>query len=426
MDAGIRRLRYFYSVVILSMLSAQKLKVKILKDRYNSIIFKKSRGREVYLVGGYIRDILRGKISKDKDFIVSDDIKVFVKEVKKVIGGTLVEFQKGETTRLVLKDGVTLDFTRPMGTLYEDLSKRDFTINAIAWSPENGIIDPYNGLKDIQERIIRALGKENFLADPLRMLRAYRFAAELNGSIEDKTRRSIKTLCNNINKVSPERITFELFNLLNSENPGKYLNIALNDRLLSSILPINKRLLGPNLKAIYRFTRKLKDHPKEVKVLLEEIFSQNITYKGLLFLELLLRRNGMLETDSIPLLRISRNIVKRIILAHNGMKEFKRGKLFNFFMKSKEAAIDIIILKDRMDILKEYIRFKSIWKRGIISSLEVARIGKIKAGPMLGRIIVEMKKAEFDRKIKSKKDAHDLLFIKRDSMKSQFRQNDKP
>jgi tRNA nucleotidyltransferase/poly(A) polymerase len=103
---------------------------------------------------------------------VSDDIKVFVKEVKKVIGGTLVEFQKGETTRLVLKDGVTLDFTRPMGTLYEDLSKRDFTINAIAWSPENGIIDPYNGLKDIQERIIRALGKENFLADPLRMLRA--------------------------------------------------------------------------------------------------------------------------------------------------------------------------------------------------------------------------------------------------------------
>jgi tRNA nucleotidyltransferase/poly(A) polymerase len=426
MDAGIRRLRYFYSVVILSMLSAQKLKVKILKDRYNSIIFKKSRGREVYLVGGYIRDILRGKISKDKDFIVSDDIKVFVKEVKKVIGGTLVEFQKGETTRLVLKDGVTLDFTRPMGTLYEDLSKRDFTINAIAWSPENGIIDPYNGLKDIQERIIRALGKENFLADPLRMLRAYRFAAELNGSIEDKTRRSIKTLCNNINKVSPERITFELFNLLNSENPGKYLNIALNDRLLSSILPINKRLLGPNLKAIYRFTRKLKDHPKEVKVLLEEIFSQNITYKGLLLLELLLRRNGMLETDSIPLLRISRNIIKRIILAHNGMKEFKRGKLFNFFMKSKEAAIDIIILRDRMDILKEYIRFKSIWKRGVISSLEVARIGKIKAGPTLGRIIVEMKKAEFDRKIKSKKDAHDLLFIKRDSMKSQFRQNDKP
>jgi tRNA nucleotidyltransferase/poly(A) polymerase len=392
------------------MLSAKKLKEKILKDRYNSIIFKKSRGREVYLVGGYIRDILRGKISKDRDFIVRDDIKGFVKEVKKVTGGTVVEFQKGETTRLVSKGGVTLDFSRPMGTLDEDLSKRDFTINAIAWSPETGIIDPYKGLKDIKERMIRALGKENLVADPLRMLRAYRFAAELNGSIEDKTRRSIKTLYNNINKVSPERITFELFNLLNSKTPGKYLNMAFNDRLLSSILPINKRLLALNLKAIYRFTRKLNDHSKEVKVLLEEIFSQNITYKGLLFLELLLRRNGLFETDSIPLIRISRNIIKRIILAHNGMKEFKRGKLFNFFMKSKEAAIDIIILKDRMDLLKEYIRFKNIWKRGIISSLEVARIGKIKKGPELGRVIIETKKAEFNREITTKEDARRLIY----------------
>jgi tRNA nucleotidyltransferase/poly(A) polymerase len=407
------------------MLSGKRLKEKILKDRYNSIIFKKSRGRKVYLVGGYVRDILIGKISKDKDFIVSDDIKGFVKEIKKVIGGTLVEFQKGETTRLVLKDGVTIDFSRPIGTLYEDLSKRDFTINAIAWSPETGIIDPYKGLKDIQERIIRALGKENLVADPLRMLRAYRFAAELNGSIEDKTRRSIKTLYNNINKVSPERITFELFNLLNSENPGKYLNMAFNDRLLSSILPINKRSLGPNLKAIYRFSRKLKEHPKEVKVLLEEIFSQNITYKGLLFLELLLRRNGMYEPDRTPLIRISRNISKRIVLAHKGLKEFKGGKLFDLFIKSKGAAMDIIILKDKIDVLKEYIRFKNIWKRGIVSSLEVARIGKIKAGPILGRIIVEIKRAEFDRKIKNKKEAHDYIFIKRDALKSRFCQNDK-
>src|SRR4030042_765429 len=153
------------------MLSGKKLKEKILKDRYNSIIFKKSRGRGVYLVGGYIRDILRGKISKE----------------------------------------------------------RDFTINAIAWSPDSGIIDPYKGIEDIKRRRISSLSEKNFKADPLRMLRAYRFAAELNGSIEDKTRRSIKTLYNKIKKVSPERITFELFNLLNSENPTRYLNMALND-----------------------------------------------------------------------------------------------------------------------------------------------------------------------------------------------------
>ena len=391
------------------MLSAQKLKEKILKDRYNSIIFKKSRGRGVYLVGGYVRDILRGEISKDRDFIVADDIKSFTHEIRKFIGGTLIEFKKGETTRLVLKDGVTLDFSRPMGTLEEDLSKRDFTINAIAWSPDSGIIDPYKGIEDIKSKKINSISEKNFKADPLRMLRAYRFAAELNGSIEDKTRKSIKTLYNKIKKVSPERITFELFNLLNSENPARYLNMALNDRVLRYILSINIRALERNIKAIYRFKRQLKEHPEEVKVLLEEIFSQNITYKGLLLLELLLRRNGLFEPDRIPLIRISRNIAKRIMLTHKGLKEFKGGKLFNFFMKSKGAAVDIIILKDRMDLIKEYIRFKNIWKKGMISSLEVARIGKIKAGPRLGKVIAELKKAEFEREIKSKEEAIRLI-----------------
>jgi len=391
------------------MLSGKKLKEKILRDRYNSIIFKKSRGRGVYLVGGYIRDILRGKISKDRDFIVADDIKSFTHEIRKFIGGTLIEFKKGETTRLVLKDGVTLDFSRPMGTLEEDLSKRDFTINAIAWSPDSGIIDPYKGIEDIKRRRISSLSEKNFKADPLRMLRAYRFAAELNGSIEDKTRRSIKTLYNKIKKASPERITFELFNLLNSENPARYLNMALNDRVLRYILSINIRALERNIKAIYRFKRQLKEHTKEVKVLLEEIFSQNITYKGLLLLELLLKRNGLFEPYRIPLIRISRNIAKRIMLTHKGMKEFKGGKLFDFFMKSKGAAMDIIILKDRMDLIKEYIRFKNIWKKGMISSLEVARIGKIKAGPRLGKVIAELKKAEFEREIKSKEEAIRLI-----------------
>lgn len=396
-------------MVILSMLSAQKLKEKILKDRYNSIIFKKSRGREVYLVGGYIRDILRGKIPKDRDFIVSYDIRRFVNEVRKFIGGTLVEFKNAEMIRLVLKDGVTLDFSRPMGTLEEDLSKRDFTINAIAWSPDSGIIDPYKGIEDIKRKRINSISEKNFKADPLRMLRAYRFAAELNGSIEDKTRRSIKTLYNKIKKASPERITFELFNLLNSENPARYLNMALNDSLLRYILSINIKTLERNIKAIYRFKRQLKEHPKEVKVLLEETFSQNITYKGLLLLELLLRRNGLFEPDRIPLIRISRNIAKRIMLTHKGLKEFKGGKLFNFFMKSKGAAMDVIILKDRMDLIKEYIRFKNIWKKGMISSLEVARIGKIKAGPRLGKVIAELKKAEFEREIKSKEEAIRLI-----------------
>ncbi|MDI6891079.1 MAG: hypothetical protein QMC83_09110 [Thermodesulfovibrionales bacterium] len=386
------------------LLSAQKLKNKILKDRYNSIIFEKGRGKDLYLVGGYVRDVLRGVISQDRDYIFIGNARSFVNEIRKIIGGTVVKFKKGEMIRLALKDGVTFDFSRPMGTLEEDLSKRDFTINAIAWSPDTGIIDPYEGLKDIKNRKIRSLSDKNLTADPLRMFRAYRFAAELNGSIEEGTRKAIKMLHNRIKKVSPERITFEIFNLLNSEHPAMYLNMALSDGLLNAILSISDKTLGRNVKAISRLEAKINKLPLKLKVLLEKIFSQNLTYKGLLHLELLLRQDGSFVPDRIPKIRMSNNIIKRIMLTHKGIKEFKRDKLFDTFLKSKGAAMDILILKGRLDLLKEYERFKMIWKKGLLSSEEVSSVTGVKAGPKLGRIITELKKAQFEGRLRSGSD----------------------
>ncbi len=389
------------------MLSAQRLKNKILRDRYNSIIFKANREGELYLVGGYVRDILRGVCSTDRDYIVSDDIKNFVNKIKETIKGSVIEFKRGGTTRIALNDGVTFDFSRPMGTLKEDLSKRDFTINSLAWSPDTGIIDPFKGLEDIKNRRIRTLSGKNLTADPLRMLRAYRFASEFNGSIEERTRKAIKMFHNRIKQVSPERITFELFNLLNSENPVKYLKMALYDQLLKDILFIPDRRLEHNIKAISRLEVKLDKLPLKVKVQLEQIFSQNLTYKGLLRLVLLLRQNG-----SMPLstgLKMSNKIIKRIMIIHKGILEFKKDELFNIFLESKEAAIDILVLKGRIDLLREYRRFKNILKKGYLSSLEIARIANIREGPRLGKAIIELKRAQFEKKIKSKADAKKFL-----------------
>lgn len=391
------------------LLSAQKLKKKILKDRYNSIIFKASREGKLYLVGGYVRDILRGVHSTDRDYIVSDDIRSFVNEIREFIRGTVIEFKKGRTVRIALKDGGTFDFSRPRGKLEEDLLKRDFTINSIAWSPDTGIIDPYKGIEDIKKRTIRSLSEDNLTADPLRMLRAYRFAAEFNGSIEEGTRKVIKLLHNKIKKVSAERITFELFNLLNSNNPAKYLKLALYDGLLKAILPISDITLGHNIKAISRLEAKINKLPLKVKVLLNKIFSQNLTYKGLLRLELLLRQKKGFIPAKIPKIKMSNNIIKRIMLTHKGIIEFKKDKLFEIFLESKEAAMDILILKSRLDLLREYKRLKKIWKKGFLSSLEIARIAKIKGGPKLGKVITELKKEQFERKIKSKKEAKEFL-----------------
>jgi len=390
------------------LFSAQKLKEKILKDRYNSIIFKASREGELYLVGGYIRDILRGVHSADRDYIVSDDIKNFVNKIKETIKGSVIEFKKGETVRIALNDRVTFDFSKTMGTIEEDLSKRDFTINSLAWSPDTGIIDLFKSSEDIKNRRIRTLSGKNLTADPLRMLRAYRFASEFNGSIEGRTRKAIKMFHNRIKQVAHERTTFELFNLLNSENPAKYLKMALYDRLLKDILFISDKKLEHNIKAISRLEVKLDKLPLKVKVQLEQIFSQNLTRKGLLRLVLLLRQNGFMPLSTG--LKMSNNIIKRIMITHKGMLEFKKDELFNIFLESKETAIDILILKGRIDLLREYERFKRIWKKSLLSSLEVARIANITGGPRLGKAIVELKRAQFEKKIKNKADAKKFLY----------------
>ncbi len=399
-------------VVILTMIfSAYKLKSKILADRYNSIIFEQGRGRDLYLVGGYIRDILRGVHSPDRDYIVNANMISFVNEIRRIVGGTIVEFKKGDTVRIALKDGLTFDFSRPTGTLEEDLSKRDFTINSIAWSPERGIIDLYNGVEDIKKKKIRSISRENLISDPLRMLRAYRFAAELNGSIEKSTRKLIKMLNKYIKEMSSERITLELFNLLNSGHSARYLKMALSDGLLISILLFPYEMLWRNIKGITILERAtINKLPSKIKVQLNEIFSQNITYKGLLCLELLLK-NDFTTYKIIPNIKVSNIISKRMELTHTGIKEFrgKRHRLFDIFLMSKESAIDILIIKGRLDLLKDYERFKRIWKKGILSSEDITGISDTKTGPGLGKIIVKLKKAQFEGRVRSKRSAIEFI-----------------
>ncbi|MEW6067463.1 MAG: hypothetical protein AB1610_04140 [Nitrospirota bacterium] len=388
-----------------------KLKSKILTDPYNFIIFRERKGREVYLVGGYIRDILRGIHSRDRDYVINGDIQPFVDEINEIIKGSIVRFKKGDMLRIVTNDGFTLDFSRLIDSLEKDLSKRDFTINAIAWSPEKGGIDLFKSIKDIKKKKVRSIHKKNLVSDPLRMLRAYRFAAELNGSIETRTRELIKMLHNNIKIVSPERITLEIFNLLNSKQSSKYLKMAFSDNILSEIFHISSNKLSRNIKEISSLENiTLSKLPQKFKVMLHKIFSQNLTYKGLLCLELLLQ-HGSAEELSWHKIKMSTSIRKRIELVHKSIKAKLKlnNKVFDIFKDSKEASFDILILADRLELLKDYMRFKKIWKKGLLSSSEISRLSNLKEGPLLGKLITELKRAQFEGRLKSKKSAVDFI-----------------
>jgi tRNA nucleotidyltransferase (CCA-adding enzyme) len=392
------------------------LKRTILNDKLIRLIFEKGKARQIYLVGGYLRDTLMGSVSSDRDFIVYGDLQSFVCEIRDIIGGSVVRFKKDNMIRIALRNGFTFDFSRPIGSLKKDLSQRDFTMNAIAWSPDCGIIDYCQGMEDIEKKRIRALSEDNMSADPLRMIRAYRFAAELNGFIEYRTRKIIKSLYGRMNEVSPERITSELFSLLNSKNASKYLNMALQDGILTEILFHSYRQLEINIRGVSKLERAIfGTHYHTLKVFLDRLFSQNLTRKGLLCLELLLCNDHF--SLGAGNLAVCNKIMKHVELVNRGLcvignrRKLAPNILFEIFLQSKSASRDILILIRRLDLFAENERFRRICRKSLLSSEEIIHILKLKPGPIVREVIEGVRKAQFERIIKTRKEA--LVFIER-------------
>jgi tRNA nucleotidyltransferase (CCA-adding enzyme) len=221
----------------------------------------KSNGYESYVVGGSVRDSKIGTfIPKDYDVTTNalpeEIIKIFEKTIPTGIEhGTITVMINGEgyevTTYRV--DGEYLDNRRPdcvtfVSNLKEDLARRDFTINALAFNKENGLVDYFGGIEDLDNKIIRAVGEANkrFQEDALRMLRAIRFSAKLDFDIEQKTLEAIKANCHLILNVSNERIRDELCKIMVSSNPGKGLRLLEENKLLEFILPELQVAVGFN------------------------------------------------------------------------------------------------------------------------------------------------------------------------------------
>lgn len=229
--------------------------IKITPNKLQNLL-----GIPVYLVGGAVRDILIGNNPKDYDFSTPSDPQEVENAIIKIgrkpylIGkkfgtvGFKLEYQPKQfeyieiTTFRTEKYDTnsrkpTVTFTQSM---QEDMSRRDFTINAMAIQQNNDIWDEYNGQQDLKNGIIRAVGNPNqrFTEDPLRILRAVRFAAKYNFNIEDKTSKSIQNTTHKLVTVSKERWIVELDKILSSDNAKYGLNLLMDLGILNIILPI--------------------------------------------------------------------------------------------------------------------------------------------------------------------------------------------
>lgn len=210
-----------------------------------------SAGHEAYIVGGTVRDMIMYRNSHDKDFTTSANSEEIIKLAEQnnlkwiptgISHGTITIIYNNEEVQVTTfrteknHDGrwCEVEFT---SSLYEDLARRDFTINSLALDINEKFIDPYNGISDITNCIIRTVGdpSKRFEEDKLRILRAIRFATVLNFQIEESTWNAIIT--SNLDGISNERIRDEFIKIITDKNKVRGIRLLDKSGILNKILP---------------------------------------------------------------------------------------------------------------------------------------------------------------------------------------------
>lgn len=226
------------------------MKIKLPENAKKILDTIHEAGFEAYVVGGCVRDAILGREPGDWDITTN----ALPRDVKRLFKRTIdTGIEHGTVTVMFGKEGYEVTTYRIDGkyednrhpsevtftaSLTEDMKRRDFTINAMAYNEEEGLIDRFGGIRDIEEGLIRCVGepKERLLEDALRIMRAVRFSAQLGYTIEEKTKLAIKELAPTLKNISAERIQVELVKLLLSDHPEE-MRTAYELGITKVILP---------------------------------------------------------------------------------------------------------------------------------------------------------------------------------------------
>lgn len=219
-------------------------------------------GHNAYIVGGAVRDMIMGKEPSDYDVntdALPDDIESVFKNyrtlnVGKRFGTVVVVQEEGFVEVTTFRtDGEYLDGRRPKEVFFsdelkEDLSRRDFTINAMAYNKDRGLVDYFGGLEDIKNKTVRTVGnaRDRFSEDYLRILRAVRFAAQLEFTIDSATKNACKLYGKNLLNISGERISGEFFKILLSKTPSYGMRLLKELEIINVIIPELTNSIGFN------------------------------------------------------------------------------------------------------------------------------------------------------------------------------------
>ena len=411
----------------------------------------RAKGYVAYFAGGCVRDFVRGELPVDYDIATSAPPEAVEKlfprtlPVGKQFGVILVVTEaRNFEVATFRREGPYPDGRHPSEVAFttpeEDARRRDFTVNGLFYDPgEKKVIDFVDGVRDISARLIRAIGdpEARFEEDKLRLLRAVRFAANLNYSIEPKTWSAVERLGPKIHQVSSERIRDELVKIFTRPGAGRGLDLLSDSGLLEEILPEVERMKGvqqpPEFHPegdVFIHTRMLMDRlenpstvlafgallhdvgkPPTFQVREGRIRFYEHSRVGAEMAEKILRRLRFSNEDIDSVVTCVSNHMK-----FANVKEMREGKLKRF-MGSPTFPVELELhridclschgLLDNFDFLKQKIqefRQEELKPKPLLRGDDLLELG-MKPGPAMKPILEEAYELQLEKKIESKEEA---------------------
>ena len=310
-------------------------------------------GYAAYVVGGCVRDSLLGLTPHDWDLCTS----ALPQQVMELFGaqrciptglqhGTVTVKQSGALyeittfrTEGTYTDGRHPDEVHFVPDVREDLARRDFTINAMAYNEKEGLVDPFGGQADLHSGIVRAVGvpRQRFTEDALRILRLYRFAARFGFAIDPPTAQAAQELCAHLDCVSVERIAEELAKLLSAPAPAAYLN----EKILLVILPeLSSEALAAAKPVVDACPAGAENLPIRLAALLLSLGEDGIrrTLKRLRCSNACIEETAVLVREVVPGVPVSLNIYARRLLGKYNLCTVQRLAALGTALQPERAA----------------------------------------------------------------------------------------
>ena len=418
--------------------------------------FAEKRGAQLYLVGGSVRDLLLNQSITDFDFALADDAIAFAKAFADKVGAAFVKLEEQPpTARIVIRETrLTLDFAGFRAeTLEADLRLRDLTINTMALDlsslltkPEVNLIDPCNGFADLKSLTLRFPSEGVVIDDPLRLLRVYRFSAQLGFEIPEATINLIRRHRSRLPQVSSERIRDELIKILNVKSATAYLRRMDETRLLSQIIPeiekvrgLYQNALDHSLLALEMFEAKpmpdtLQPYRPQIEAYLREQLTHDLCRQQILKLALLLRKSGtetaVQITNRLRLGRKATQLMRSLVQNRlhlmdliDGNGQIGRREMIHFLRNTGDDWLGVLLLSHAQlqglqrntrqtdELMKQiadfyYHEIGPIMERGrLITGDDILRTFGVTPGAKIGRILQHIEDLQFEGEIRTPEEA---------------------